>query len=177
MQLDTIFGTGGFRTVHLGEVVSLGGDGGVGQFCSAVFVLEVLTADRAVVVLFFAGFGTGGSLAGYQGKVVADSRDLGLRYQHIHTDGAVLAFGETGFRAGSFLAAVNSFCMGTAGCTGFQPCNISAVGSPLPLRPGGISPGIVGSKGRVKHVVTAHSVPFKEYGGQPGTTTESPARK
>ena len=43
MQLDTIFGTGGFRTVHLGEAVSLGGDFFLG--------CQNLTADRAVAAL------------------------------------------------------------------------------------------------------------------------------
>ena len=78
MQLDTIFGTGGLHTLHLGEAVSLGGDGGVGQFCSAVFILEVLTADRAVVVQHDTIFGTGGFRTVHLGEGVSLGRDGGV---------------------------------------------------------------------------------------------------
>ena len=91
MQLDTIFGTGGFRTVHLGEAVSLGGDGGVGHFCGAVFVLEVLAADRAVVVLFYAVFGTGGVLAGDGFPGVTKSLRICLLLDHIAAHGTDLS--------------------------------------------------------------------------------------
>ena len=100
MRLDTIFGTGGFRTVHLGEAVPLGWDGGVVQLRGAVFVLEVLAADRAVEMFQETLVRTGGLLTLHLGEVVAQSIHIRLLHNHIAARGTDLSFRQAVFRTG-----------------------------------------------------------------------------
>ena len=73
------------------------------------FVVLFYLADTTLAVCSIAGFGAGGLLTFEFGPVVTQSGNFSLSNQNFSAYGAVLAFGQAGFGAGSSNSSINNF--------------------------------------------------------------------